>query len=115
MHTDTSISSCRNCRYYVPQGRRGGQCNKLNVAVKSGWDACSLAASPFVPPWNDLSDIMLWQQKALGVQEIVAMESGAGIIRELERLDCIEPSEVSPLGSSTLSSSPLGSIKGGNY
>ncbi|MBM0743466.1 hypothetical protein JOY44_17925 [Phormidium sp. CLA17] len=65
---ESSISLCRNCRYYLPEGRRGGQCQKLNVSVKSQWNACSLSDSPFLLPWNGLGDIIIWQQKALEVQ-----------------------------------------------
>lgn len=65
---EPSISLCRHCRYYVSEGRRGGSCQKLNVSVKSQWGACTLSAPPFLPPWNGLGDIMLWQQKALEVQ-----------------------------------------------
>lgn len=68
---EPSISSCRHCRYYVSAGRRGGSCQKLNVSVKSQWAACSLSAAPFMPPWNGLGDIMIWQQKALEVQGVV--------------------------------------------
>ncbi|MGF1487196.1 MAG: hypothetical protein ACFBSE_08790 [Prochloraceae cyanobacterium] len=40
-------SSCRYCRYYKPEGRRGGICNRLEVPVESSWKACSLALPPF--------------------------------------------------------------------
>jgi hypothetical protein len=69
---ESSISlcrHCRHCRYYFPEGRRGGHCQKLNVSVKSQWNACSLSSPPFLSPWNGLGDLMMWQQKALEVQE----------------------------------------------
>ena len=40
-------SSCRYCRYYQPEGRRGGVCDRLEVPVESSWKACSLALPPF--------------------------------------------------------------------
>lgn len=43
----TSISSCRHCRFYRPEGRRGGQCEKLNVNVQGAWQACALVQPPF--------------------------------------------------------------------
>lgn len=43
-------SSCRYCRYYKPQGRRGGICDRLQVAVESNWKACILAIPPFSYP-----------------------------------------------------------------
>ncbi len=44
---DPRVSNCRRCQYYHLQGRRGGHCNKLNVAVRGNWGACSLAAPVF--------------------------------------------------------------------
>ncbi len=41
-------SSCRHCRHYVHEGRRGGQCEQLNVSVQSGWDACVLSQAIFL-------------------------------------------------------------------
>lgn len=43
-----AISVCRHCRFYTPEGRRGGQCARLGVPVCSQWSACSLAQSPFI-------------------------------------------------------------------
>ncbi|MEM7726500.1 MAG: hypothetical protein AAF208_09025 [Cyanobacteria bacterium P01_A01_bin.45] len=50
------ISSCRYCRNYNSQGRRGGLCNQLGVTVKGNWKACSLAIPPFAPSWESLED-----------------------------------------------------------
>jgi hypothetical protein len=50
-------SACRYCRYYKPEGRRGGTCQQLAVPVKSNWTACSLALPPFAPSWESLEDI----------------------------------------------------------
>ncbi|QZZ22278.1 hypothetical protein J5X98_07785 [Leptothermofonsia sichuanensis E412] len=66
-----SAPACRHCRYYLPEGRRGGYCQQLNVAVQSGWKACSLAIPPFAPAWENLEQIMRWQERALAVQEVV--------------------------------------------
>jgi hypothetical protein len=41
------LRSCQHCQFYTPQGRRGGYCQQLEVAVKSRWQACALAAAPF--------------------------------------------------------------------
>ncbi len=43
------VSTCRHCRYYTPEGQRGGTCQLLNVSVKSGWKACSLYVRSFEP------------------------------------------------------------------
>lgn len=59
------ISLCRNCQYYSPEGRRGGYCQKLNVSVKSNWDACSFAIPPFAAAWQELESIAVWQKKLI--------------------------------------------------
>ncbi len=51
-------SSCRYCRYYHPEGRRGGMCQQLGVPVQSGWKACALAARPFSAPWESLEEVV---------------------------------------------------------
>jgi hypothetical protein len=51
-------SSCRFCRYYYPEGRRGGMCQRLGVHVQSCWEACALASSPFVNAWENLDEII---------------------------------------------------------
>jgi len=62
---DSSSPHCRHCRYYTPEGRRGGHCQRLNVMVQSHWKACSVAAPPFMPAWENLEGIIIWQQQAI--------------------------------------------------
>jgi len=62
---DSSSPHCRHCRYYTPEGRRGGHCHRLNVMVQSHWKACSVAAPPFMPAWENLEGIIIWQQQAI--------------------------------------------------
>lgn len=45
-------STCRNCRFYRPEGRRGGHCQQMGALVRSSWQACALAVPPFVPSWE---------------------------------------------------------------
>lgn len=54
---DLSTSVCRFCRFYQPEGRRGGSCHKLGVPVQSSWQACSLASSPFETTLTKLENI----------------------------------------------------------
>lgn len=68
-YTITPVSACRHCQFYSPQGRRGGHCCKLNVAVKSQWQACSLATPPFVAAWEEVDALTSWQPKPLRVEE----------------------------------------------
>lgn len=56
--TQLSTSTCRHCRFYQIEGRRGGSCQKLGgVPVQSNWKACALAASPFKTTLKKLEDI----------------------------------------------------------
>ncbi len=38
---------CRHCRHYHHEGRRGGHCSQLNVAVQGRWTACAFSESTF--------------------------------------------------------------------
>jgi hypothetical protein len=49
-------STCRYCRYYQPQGRRGGMCEKLSAPVQGVWKACPFALGAFAPSWETLED-----------------------------------------------------------
>lgn len=51
-----SVTACRLCQHYNPEGRRGGFCEKLDVPVIAKWDACSLAAHPFEASWQSTDD-----------------------------------------------------------
>ncbi len=51
-------SSCRYCRYYQSEGRRGGMCQQLGVPVESQWKACVLAAHPFTSTWETLEEVV---------------------------------------------------------
>ena len=53
-----ATSSCRNCRYYHTEGRRGGICHQLSVSVQGEWPACSLAARPFNSAWQSLEEVV---------------------------------------------------------
>lgn len=55
--SDSFISACRYCRYYSPEGRRGGTCQQLGVPVQACWKACSVAMPVFGSHWQDLEKI----------------------------------------------------------
>ena len=55
---NNTVSSCRHCRFYRPEGRRGGACQKLNVPVESNWESCSLACLPFTNSLKKLEEII---------------------------------------------------------
>ncbi|HEY9771666.1 MAG TPA: hypothetical protein V6C71_24750 [Coleofasciculaceae cyanobacterium] len=52
-----ATSACRYCRFYEPQGRRGGCCQILDVPVEGSWKACSFASPPFKATLKKLEDI----------------------------------------------------------
>ncbi len=45
-------STCRHCRFYKPEGRRGGHCQQMKALVHGSWRACALALPPFAPSWE---------------------------------------------------------------
>lgn len=52
-------SACRYCRYYQPEGRRGGLCQTLGAPVQGNWKACGLAIPAFTPAWEGLEEMVL--------------------------------------------------------
>jgi hypothetical protein len=69
MKSQALSRTCRHCRYYTPEGRRGGYCNQLNVEVQGGWKACAVSLPPFSPVWENFQGIMAWQNRAIAMQE----------------------------------------------
>jgi len=63
---------CRHCRHFVPEGRRGGNCEQLGVLVRGGWKACSLVIPAFAPSWEVIEGIAMWQGETLRVSEIAS-------------------------------------------
>jgi hypothetical protein len=55
-------SACRYCRYYRPEGRRGGDCQQLGVPVEANWKACVLAEPPFSSAWESLEEIAILEK-----------------------------------------------------
>lgn len=74
-------SACRYCRYYQPEGRRGGVCQQLSVPVRGSWKACSLALAPFAPTfaptWEGIR--VIWEDEALGINGELTVKRSATI------------------------------------
>lgn len=68
-------SACRVCRFYQPEGRRGGMCQQLGVPVSASWKACSLALPPFAPSWESLEAI--WQKDKIMLKESLSVHSAS--------------------------------------
>lgn len=45
--SNSSTFSCRFCQHYEVEGRRGGNCQMMNVPVQGNWKACSFAIRYF--------------------------------------------------------------------
>lgn len=75
MNAPNSLTStCRYCRRYKPEGRRGGMCQMLGVSVQSKWQACTLALPAFAPSW-DLERIVVLPDKATVFSDARALVS----------------------------------------
>jgi hypothetical protein len=68
-------SACRHCRFYQPEGRRGGHCSQLDAPVRGNWKACSLAIPPFAPSWEALEGLRLWQEEMLIGPHMIPFET----------------------------------------
>lgn len=55
-------SACRYCRFYSPEGRRGGMCSKLGVFVEAYWKSCHFASPAFAHDWQPLPTIVLLEK-----------------------------------------------------
>ena len=77
-------SSCRYCRHYQPEGRRGGKCGQLGVSVESSWKACSLASHPFTDNWNNLEDIVNLEHNLALDYSIAASSTETVKMKEME-------------------------------
>jgi hypothetical protein len=83
--SDSLASACRHCRYYMPEGRRGGHCSQLSVSVRGGWTACSLSRPVFAPTW-DFTKIKLWTEESLETHSLpTTSELNTSELREASR------------------------------
>lgn len=48
----SSALACSHCRYYIPEGWRGGRCQLLDVIVRGSWKACPLSIPFFTSVWS---------------------------------------------------------------
>ena len=89
------ISSCRFCRYYQSEGRRGGMCQQLGVPVRATWKACGFALPAFSSSsssssssWEKLEKLEeIWQDEQLMLTEelsVTCSEKSSGTDKSLE-------------------------------
>lgn len=61
-------SACRACRYFTPEGRRGGTCQQLGVLVQARWKSCALAVPAFSSNWDSWDKVKkldVWEKATL--------------------------------------------------
>jgi hypothetical protein len=68
-------TACRCCRFYTPEGRRGGNCSQLGVSVRGCWQACAFALPPFAPSWEHNTDGITILQPT----DIIVMENSVRV------------------------------------
>ncbi|MDB9311537.1 hypothetical protein PN462_00380 [Spirulina sp. CS-785/01] len=73
-HQRFLTSTCRCCHYYQPEGRRGGMCQQLGAPVKGCWEACSLAAHPFIAQ-KTIEDDIVYLEHSLTLSSDEAVEA----------------------------------------
>ncbi|NCJ07766.1 hypothetical protein GS597_14855 [Synechococcales cyanobacterium C] len=66
-------SHCRFCQHYCPVGRRGGECQRLDVPVKGQWSACSLMMPSFAPSWEMPENVIPMPVHALPFEYEIAV------------------------------------------
>lgn len=81
MNLHPIASACRSCRYYTPEGRRGGHCQQLGVPVRGGWQACSLAIPAFAPSGENIEKMLLWQKEMFLLGEVLPLEGASDTAR----------------------------------
>jgi hypothetical protein len=72
-------SACRYCRFYHPDGLRGGACQQLHVTVRSEWKACKLALPAFANSWENAEELTHRQVKlpqVLRLEELTTANFG---------------------------------------
>jgi hypothetical protein len=62
--SEIATAVCRNCRFYEPNGHRGGVCSQFQVPVSGSWSTCRLAMPAFVPDWHVLEDLPMQETAA---------------------------------------------------
>jgi hypothetical protein len=54
---EIATSTCRNCRFYQPNGHQGGNCQQFQVTVDGNWSTCKLALPAFARDWQTIEDL----------------------------------------------------------
>ncbi len=52
-----SISTCKTCRHFRTEGRRGGICEQFGTFTDPAWEACPLGVAAFEPIAKEVQPI----------------------------------------------------------
>jgi hypothetical protein len=77
-------SACRYCRYYQPEGRRGGCCQTLGAPVQGNWKACQLAIPAFGSAWEGIE----------GLEEMVFLSGSPSVLASSSVASALEISKM---------------------
>lgn len=79
--------SCRHCKYFKPEGRRGGDCQLLGVLVRGSWQACSRSAPPFTTSHSKLAQRIPQSESLQIARPIELVSSQKLVIEQLAKRD----------------------------
>ncbi|MBV5259551.1 hypothetical protein FLX56_14105 [Synechococcus moorigangaii CMS01] len=57
-----SISTCKHCRCFQAEGRRGGICKRFETFAAGDWASCAFALPIFEGDWDSPSDLLLLEK-----------------------------------------------------
>ena len=81
-------SACRYCRYYQPEGRRGGCCQILGAPVQGDWKACDFALPTFGSAWVGIEK--LEKVVVLSGSPTVLASSGVASTLDISKIESSE-------------------------
>ncbi|BAW96136.1 hypothetical protein NIES970_10590 [[Synechococcus] sp. NIES-970] len=53
-----STSTCKHCRYFQAEGRRGGICKRFETFAAGDWTSCDFALPIFGEEWEAATDLI---------------------------------------------------------
>jgi hypothetical protein len=53
-----SVSTCKHCRCFQAEGRRGGICKRFETFAAGDWTSCDFALPIFGDDWEVSTDLM---------------------------------------------------------
>ncbi|WP_045441371.1 hypothetical protein [Picosynechococcus sp. NKBG042902] len=57
-----SVSTCKHCRCFQAEGRRGGICKRFETFAAGDWTSCPFALPIFEDNWEPTTDLVLLEK-----------------------------------------------------